>query len=137
MGGFGARARQIATERLILLGGRGRVAAAITQQLGDRVLTPAQGDPQCGHAVLVGRVDGGAGVEQRRHCPSRASAPHRLVEMSRVGARTVRAEHVDHLRVGEIQCPREVVVDEVLARPGLDHQPRACRVEELAGAGVS
>jgi len=44
----------------------------------------------------------------------------------------VRAEHLDHLRVGEVERPPEVVVDEVLHGAGVDHEHRASRIGELA-----
>ena len=44
----------------------------------------------------------------------------------------MRAEHLDHLGVREVQRPSEVVVDEILPRAGVDHEHRARRVGELA-----
>jgi len=46
-------------------------------------------------------------------------------------ARAVRAEHLDHLRVGEVERSPEVVVDQVLPSAGVDHEHRTRRIGEL------
>ena len=127
-----ARAGDERPECPVLVGDRGRVRAALAEQRRHLVLAPADRDPQGGQAVLVGRVDRRAGVEQRGDRPRRAPAPDRLVQVTRVRPRAVRAEHLDHLGVREVQRPPEVVVDEVLPRAGVDHEHRARRVAELA-----
>ena len=119
-------------ERTVLIGDRRLVGAALAQERGHLLLAPADRDLERGQAVLVGRVDRRAGVEQRGDRPRRPPAPDRLVQVTADRPRAVRAEHLDHLRVREVQRPPEVVVDEVLPRAGVDHEHRARRVGELA-----
>ena len=80
-----------------------------------------------------GVVDRRSGVEQRRDRPWRSPSPDRLVQVARRRPRAVRAEHLDHLGVREVERPPEVVVDEILPGAGVDHEHRARRVLELAG----
>ena len=65
--------------------------------------------------------------------PGGSSAPDGLVQMAGRCSGAMRAEHLDHLRVGEVERAAEVVVDEVLARAGVDHEHRAGRIGVLAG----
>jgi hypothetical protein len=77
-----ALAGEAAADRAVLVSDCGLVCAAIAQDLGDRVLAPADGDLERGEAVRVGRVDRRSGVEQRRDRPRRPPAPDRFVEVS-------------------------------------------------------